>query len=111
MGIQPTSTCIEAGAPKACYEDTATQGPLAEFEGATHWVEHPYANGVVLVGDAAGAIASSFGQGLSLTLRDVRLLCSQLRSSSDWEPALHAYATEQDRDFGTVNRVLGATGR
>jgi menaquinone-9 beta-reductase len=37
------------------------------------------------------------GQGLSLTLRDARVLRDQLLSTKEWETAGHAYAREHDR--------------
>jgi hypothetical protein len=46
-------------------------GPLAEFEGADHWVESPVKNGVALIGDAAASSDPSWVCGLSLTLLDV----------------------------------------
>ena len=39
-----------------------------------HWTENPTARGVVLVGDAAGHNDPITGQGLSIALRDVRLV-------------------------------------
>lgn len=100
-------TCIETGTPAAWYEDVAAIGPLAEFEGAATWVDHPYRDGVVLVGDAAGASDPSFGMGLSLTLRDVHMLSTRLRTNDDWETALHEYATAHDQYFSALNRVIG----
>ena len=47
-------------------------GPLASFSCSEDWVEHPYQDGVALVGDAAATSDPVFGQGMSLTLRDVR---------------------------------------
>lgn len=44
------------------------------FDAADRWVDHPYHAGVVLIGDAAAASDPCFGCGLSLTLRDVRVL-------------------------------------
>lgn len=98
--------CIAAGAPEAWYKDAAAIGPLAAFEGAAKWVEHPYRDGIALVGDAAGASDPSYGMGLSLALRDVHLLWEQLCTNDDWETAAHAYAGEHDRDFATVNRII-----
>lgn len=45
----------EAGAPAQWFENVELAGPFATFDGAARWVEHPYRNGVVLIGDAAGA--------------------------------------------------------
>ena len=38
-------------------------GPLATFDRADTWVEHPYKEGVVLVGDAAATTDPTYGQG------------------------------------------------
>jgi 2-polyprenyl-6-methoxyphenol hydroxylase-like FAD-dependent oxidoreductase len=80
-------------------------GPLACFEAADTWVEHPYGDGVVLIGDAAAASDPSWGCGLSLTLRDVRVLRDRLLADSDWDRAAHAYAAEHDRYFGALHRL------
>ena len=81
--------------------------PLATFDGADTWVEHPYRDGVALVGDAAAASDPSWGQGLSLTLRDVRVLRDRLLAGDDWDAAGHAYAAEHDRYFGVTHQVSG----
>jgi 2-polyprenyl-6-methoxyphenol hydroxylase-like FAD-dependent oxidoreductase len=47
------------------------------------WVDHPYRDGLVLVGDAAAASDPTWGQGLSLTSRDVRVLAEKLLSAND----------------------------
>ena len=99
--------CVELGAPEGWFAGAEAAGPLAEFEGAASWVEHPYRDGVALVGDAAAASDPSFGGGLSLTVRDVRVLRDRLLGSDDWEAAAHAYAEEHDRYFGALHRVEG----
>ena len=78
-------------------EGAAPAGPLASFSGAQTWVEHPYRDGVALIGDAASASDPSWGQGLALTLRDARVLAGKLLASADWDTAAHAYAEEHDR--------------
>jgi 2-polyprenyl-6-methoxyphenol hydroxylase-like FAD-dependent oxidoreductase len=80
-------------------------GPLATFDGAESWVEHPYKDGVVLLGDAAATSDPTWGQGLSLTLRDVRVLRDHLLAHADWEVAGHAYAAEHDRYYGVLHTV------
>jgi 2-polyprenyl-6-methoxyphenol hydroxylase-like FAD-dependent oxidoreductase len=70
-------------------------------------VNHPYRDGVVLVGDAAAASDPSWGCGLSLTLRDVRVLRDQLLMTDDWETAAHAYAAAHDRYYGALHRIQG----
>jgi 2-polyprenyl-6-methoxyphenol hydroxylase-like FAD-dependent oxidoreductase len=50
----------------------------------------------VLVGDAAGSNDPILGQGLSITLRDVRLVRDALLDTSDWSPAIfEPYAAER----------------
>lgn len=97
--------CVRAGAPAEWYSGVRAIGPLATFDGAATWVDHPYQGGVALVGDAAGATDPTWGQGLSITLRDVRVLRDHLCCTDDWDAAGHAYAEERDRYFGAVHLV------
>ena len=99
--------CIELGAPEGWFAESEPAGPLAEFEGAASWAEHPYRDGVTLVGDAAAASDPSFGGGLSLALRDVRVLRDRLLGDGDSDAAGHAYAEEHDRYFGALHRIEG----
>jgi menaquinone-9 beta-reductase len=96
---------VNAGAPADWYADARVVGPLATFEGADTWVDHPYRFGVALIGDAAAASDPSWGQGLALTLRDVRELRDQLLRHDDWDAAGQAYAVEHDRYYGTLHAV------
>jgi 2-polyprenyl-6-methoxyphenol hydroxylase-like FAD-dependent oxidoreductase len=90
------------------YFSRATQaGPLATFEGADHWVEHPYQNGVALLGDTAASNDPTWGQGLSLGLRGARTLRDALLRSEDWDAAGHDYARELDRYYGKLRTVAG----
>jgi 2-polyprenyl-6-methoxyphenol hydroxylase-like FAD-dependent oxidoreductase len=97
--------CVEAGAPAEWYEDAEAAGPLAGYEGADHWVDHPHRDGVVLVGDAAASSDPSWGQGLALTVRDVRVLRDALLSNDDWCAAGDAYAAEHDRHYGVIHTL------
>ncbi len=96
---------VRSGAPSEWYEGVRVAGPLATFDGADTWVDHPYSPGVALIGDAAAASDPSWGQGLSLTLRDVRVLRDQLLTHKDWDVAGHAYATAHDRHYGAIHTV------
>src|SRR5262245_52795541 len=49
-------------------------GPCATMGGEDTWTEFPFVDGMVLIGDAGGYNGPIIGQGLSLALRDVRLL-------------------------------------
>lgn len=99
-------SCVLAGAPAEWLNGAQPAGPLASFDCAETWVSHPYQAGVALVGDAAATSDPTFGCGLSLTLRDVRVLSRCLLDSSDWEAAAHAYAAEHDRYFDALHRVF-----
>ena len=78
-------------------------GPLASFTCDEDWVEHPYINGVALIGDAAATSDPAYGQGMSLTLRDVRTLSQKLLSNNDWDAAGHDYAAEHQRYFSVIH--------
>jgi 2-polyprenyl-6-methoxyphenol hydroxylase-like FAD-dependent oxidoreductase len=78
---------------------------LASFNGADSWVARPYADGIALIGDAAVASDPSWGQGLALTLRDVRVLSDVLLADTDRNRAGHAYAAAHDRYYGTLHTI------
>ena len=81
------STAAIPGA--ASLVDARPAGPCATFKAEDTWCSAPYAPGVVLIGDAAGYTDPIAGQGLSLALRDVRLVSEALRSAE----LLHAETT------------------
>jgi 2-polyprenyl-6-methoxyphenol hydroxylase-like FAD-dependent oxidoreductase len=71
-------------------------GPAAAFPNEDAWTDTPFAEGCVLVGDAAGWNDPIIGQGLSITYRDVRIVRDILLASDDWSPAAFApYAEER----------------
>ena len=94
-----------AGVPGEWLADARPEGPLATFDGTHRWVERPYKDGVVLVGDAAGASDPSWGSGLSRTLRDVRLLRDVMVSDTDWPAAADEYARQHDEFWEPLRDV------
>ncbi|HEV8711309.1 MAG TPA: FAD-dependent monooxygenase [Candidatus Binatia bacterium] len=96
---------LRTGAAADLYAHARAVGPLATFGSDDSWVEHPYKEGVALIGDAAATCDPSFGQGLAVTLRGVRLLRDQLLKTEDWENAGHAYAEEQHRNFWVIHTL------
>jgi 2-polyprenyl-6-methoxyphenol hydroxylase-like FAD-dependent oxidoreductase len=94
-----------AGVPPEWLDGVQSIGPLAEFEGADRHVPTPAKNGVVLIGDAAGASDPSWGSGLSLTLIDVEHLTAALRSCDDWNVAIARYAGEHDQYYDALHRI------
>ena len=97
--------CTVTGAPEEWFQSAEVIGPLANFDCTDTWVDHPYQGGVVLVGDAAATPDPSWGSGLSITLRDVRVLRKHLIGIKDWNIAAHDYAKEHDRYYGALHRV------
>ena len=82
-------------------------GPLASFECVDVWVDHPYHDGVTLVGDAAASNDPSWGQGLALALRDARVLSDELLANHDWAVAGDRYAARHDQHYGIIRMVSG----
>ena len=95
----------DAGAPAEWLENGRAIGPLASFDGADSWVDFPHREGIVLIGDAAAASDPSFGSGLSLTLRDVRVLRDHILREQDWHTAAQRYAQEHDRYYASLHRI------
>lgn len=95
-------------APMADYlADAKSIGPLASFDASDNWVEHPYRDGVALVGDAAATSDPTFGQGLSFAMHAARVLRDELTNNSDWEAAGHRYAAQHQRSFHACHVVEG----
>ena len=96
---------VRTGMPAEVFNGATPNGPLATFQGADEWADHPYRDGVALVGDAAATSDPSWGQGLSLTMRDVRTLRDKLVADDDWDRAGHSYAEEHDRYFQVTHTM------
>jgi menaquinone-9 beta-reductase len=70
--------------------------PHATYANEDAWIDEPFAQGVVFIGDAAGWNDPINGQGLSITLRDVRVVSELLASNSDWGSSIFSdYAAER----------------
>lgn len=103
-----TRGCAQGYGPMAEYfADAKSIGPLASFDASDKWVEHPYRDGVALVGDAAATSDPTYGQGLSFALRAARVLRDELTNNSDWDAAGHRYAEQHQRSFGACHVVEG----
>ncbi|MCU1429921.1 MAG: monooxygenase FAD-binding protein [Actinomycetia bacterium] len=86
-------------------------GPLATYPGDDSWVDEPFAEGVVLVGDAAGFNNPIIGQGLSISMRDVRTVRDIVRADLELD-AFAAYASERVermRRLREAARLMAAT--
>ena len=85
--------CSGSGLGAGLLDGARQAGPLATFDGGDSWVDHAYKDGIALIGDAAATSDPTWGQGLSLTLRDARVLRDALLTEHDWNAAGHAYAS------------------
>ncbi|MCA1712280.1 MAG: FAD-dependent monooxygenase [Actinobacteria bacterium] len=76
------------------------------------WTDRPYAPGVALIGDAAGWNDPVIGQGLSIAVRDVRLVADALLGTTDWSPATFGdYATERTERMRRLRATAEAATR
>ena len=95
----------EIGIPGEWLDSLTPHGIFATFDGAHRWISHPVRGNCVLIGDAAGASDPVWGNGLSRTLRDVRLLRDRLLGGNDWARAADAYAADHDDFFHRLRRA------
>jgi 2-polyprenyl-6-methoxyphenol hydroxylase-like FAD-dependent oxidoreductase len=73
-------------------------GPLFSYFNNDSWTDEPFAEGLVLIGDAAGWNDPIVGLGLSITYRDVRIVSEILKSTADWTAAAFAPYGEERRE-------------
>lgn len=86
-------------------------GPCATMSGEDTWTEVPFVEGVVLIGDAGGYSGPIIGQGLSLALRDVRLLSEILFEEPEWAPAqLERYGERHSEGLRRMRIACRAVG-
>jgi 2-polyprenyl-6-methoxyphenol hydroxylase-like FAD-dependent oxidoreductase len=75
--------------------EAEVMGPCAYYPGTDSWMDRPFVDGVVLLGDAAGWSDPIIGQGLSVALRDARQVVDVLLGD-DWsQEAFTPYADER----------------
>jgi menaquinone-9 beta-reductase len=84
------ATCA-AVYPEGAFARARAVGPAAFFPGIDLYSDRIAGEGIVLIGDAAGANDPSQGQGMSLALRDVREL-RDLLVAGDWQTAIEEFA-------------------
>ncbi|WP_038171103.1 FAD-dependent oxidoreductase [Tomitella biformata] len=70
-------------------------GPCGTFPLNDAWVTEPVVPGVALIGDAAGWSNPIIAQGLSIALRDARVLADSLLDTSVWNPQTLAGYTQE----------------
>lgn len=95
----------DIGLPPEWLDRITPHGAFATFDGAHRWILHPERDGCVLIGDAAAASDPVWGNGLSRTLRDVRLLRDRLLADRNWMRAVSTYAADHDDFFFRLRRA------
>jgi len=71
-------------------------GPCRSYPSQDAWIDQPYVEGAVLIGDAAGYNDPIIGQGLSITLRDARMVGEILTGTDVWSAScFEPYAVER----------------
>jgi 2-polyprenyl-6-methoxyphenol hydroxylase-like FAD-dependent oxidoreductase len=81
--------------PAGMLSDTEPLGPVAFFPGIDVYPDHITGEGVVLIGDAAGANDPALGSGTGLALIDVRELFALLQDRDDWQAAIEEFAAKR----------------
>jgi 2-polyprenyl-6-methoxyphenol hydroxylase-like FAD-dependent oxidoreductase len=112
------SHCAKLGVPEDFTRTARALGPLGTFETTLSELDpQSLPRGVVAVGDAAGTVDPTFGCGLSMALRDARILGEHLGAQSDLPLAAARFARErasyhsgQLRIEGWLRRILFRCG-
>jgi 2-polyprenyl-6-methoxyphenol hydroxylase-like FAD-dependent oxidoreductase len=102
-GRYPLSDLVAEGIPA---------GPCATYPGDDTWTDAPFADGVVLAGDAAGHNDPIVGQGLSIALRDARILRDLILDGASQPADFAPYGqerTERMRRLRLIADVVSVT--
>jgi 2-polyprenyl-6-methoxyphenol hydroxylase-like FAD-dependent oxidoreductase len=70
-------------------------GPCATVAGTDTWTDEPCRDGVVLIGDAAGHNDPTAGCGLSIAMRDARMVADLIASGARRASDFRSYAVER----------------
>jgi 2-polyprenyl-6-methoxyphenol hydroxylase-like FAD-dependent oxidoreductase len=117
-GPQAPARMVEQMALLGCFPEAdwfaaaRPVSPVASYPMEDTWSDRPYAPGVVLIGDAAGWNDPVIGQGLSIAVRDVRLVAAALLGTTDWSPAaFEDYAHERAERMRRLRATAEAVTR
>ena len=81
-----------AALPAGALKNAQPAGPAAFFSGADIFADRIVGDGVVLIGDAAGANDPCQGHGVSLVFKDVHELSRLLLVEADWQNAVDLFS-------------------
>jgi menaquinone-9 beta-reductase len=88
--------------PAGALAGAEQAGPIGFFPNSNVWASRIAGDGVVLIGDAAGAADPSGGLGTSLLFRDVRELRDLLLSERAWPAATAEFAVRRWRYYEVI---------
>ena len=80
------------------FRSARPAGPCAFYPMNDTWTDGPCAPGVVLIGDAAGWNDPIIGQGLSIALRDVRMVADVVRAGPERSVAAFTPYVQERRE-------------
>lgn len=95
-GCYPLSDLVAAGNPA---------GPCATYPGDDTWTDTPFADGVVLIGDAAGHNDPIVGQGLSIAMRDARIVRDLILAGARQQADFASYGQERSERMRRVRLI------
>lgn len=85
-------------------------GPCSFYIGTDTWMDRPFVDGAVLIGDAAGWSDPILGEGLSVAMRDARMVADIMLAGDDWSPAaLEPYAVERAERMKRLRLIAHVT--
>lgn len=82
------AAALDAVPEGRAWAEAVPAGPCRTFPADDSWTDRPFAEGVVLIGDAAGYNNPLIGQGLAMALRDVRALSEALLAAPTWSDGI-----------------------
>lgn len=91
--------------PEGALSNAKQAGPVGFFPNSCTWASELVGNGIVLIGDAAGAPDPSQGHGTSLLFWDVRQLSEFLLESADWDGAIRAFAERRRHVYNVIRTI------
>ena len=98
-------TCLPEGDR---FAGLTPAGPIGSYPMTDGWTDDPTSEGVVLVGDAAGWSDPTLGQGLSVSMRDVRIVSEVLLANSRWPRQIFGDYIEERRERMRRLRITSA---
>lgn len=89
------------------FVDANPAGPCAAYPMFDSWSDAVVADGVVFAGDAAGFSDPTIGQGLSVALRDARMIRDALLGGEDWsKEAFTPYVEEREERMRRLRFIV-----